>query len=125
MLDTDEYNCALHAKLWESRKHILVKRSALDPTIKSYLSLPVRGNDHGLLNFFSGNSCAQQPCIISNNCNGSNFHKLPKLDLLTFEGNILDWQSFWDSFDSAIHSNNALAEVQKFNCLKHCYMKRH
>ena len=47
--------------------------------------------------------------------NSSNFHKLPKLNLPTFDGNVLEWQSFWDSFDSAIHNNNTLTDVQKFN----------
>lgn len=37
------------------------------------------------------------------------------LNLPTFDGNILEWQLFWDSFDSAIH--NTLTEVQKFNIL--------
>lgn len=35
-----------------------------------------------------------------------------------FEGNLLEWQSFWGSFDSAIHSYNTLTEVQKCNYLK-------
>ncbi|XP_069108234.1 uncharacterized protein [Argopecten irradians] len=48
----------------------------------------------------------------------SQYHKLPKLDLPTFSGDILEWQSFWDSFDTAIHSNQTLGDVQKFNYLK-------
>ncbi|XP_062586234.1 protein hook homolog [Saccostrea cucullata] len=52
------------------------------------------------------------------NPNSANFHKLPKLNLPIFEENVLEWQSVWDSFDSAIHSNNTLTEVQKFNYLK-------
>ena len=30
----------------------------------------------------------------------------------------MDWQSFWDSYDSAIHTNPFLSDVQKFNYLK-------
>ena len=33
--------------------------------------------------------------------NSSQYHKLPKLNMPTFDGNILNWQSFWDSFSSA------------------------
>jgi len=43
---------------------------------------------------------------------------LPKLTLPTFEGDPLTWQTFWDSFDSAVHSNNVLTDVQKLNYLR-------
>ena len=46
------------------------------------------------------------------------YHRLLKLDLPKFNGNILDWQSFWDSFESAIHTNLSLSGVQKFSYLK-------
>ena len=42
----------------------------------------------------------------------SDYHKLPKLNLPTFEGDILNWQSFWDSYESAIHTN-PLSEMYK------------
>ena len=48
----------------------------------------------------------------------SDYHKLPKLNLTTFSGSTLDWLSFWDSYESAIHRNPSLREVQKFNYLK-------
>ena len=43
--------------------------------------------------------------------------KLPKLSLRRFNGDITKWASFWDSFDSAIHSNASLSGVDKFNYL--------
>ena len=43
--------------------------------------------------------------------------RLPKLNLPTFSGNPLSWQSFWDSFDAAVNSNTALDGIQKFNYL--------
>ncbi|XP_063404673.1 uncharacterized protein LOC134688131 [Mytilus trossulus] len=52
------------------------------------------------------------PSAISSN------HRLPKLILPTFNGNILEWQSFWDSYESAVHYNPTLTDVQKFNYLK-------
>jgi len=42
---------------------------------------------------------------------------LPKLNLPTFAGDPLTWQSFWDSFDTAVNSNTALDGVQKLNYL--------
>ena len=44
--------------------------------------------------------------------------KLPKLNLPIFSGNPLHWQSFWDSFDAAVHRNPSLSGIQKFNYLK-------
>ena len=43
--------------------------------------------------------------------------KLPKLSLKRFNGDITKWASFWDSFNSAIHSNSSLSSVEKFNYL--------
>ena len=45
-------------------------------------------------------------------------HRLPKLTLSTFAGNILEGQTFWDSFESAVHMNPSLTNVQRFNYLK-------
>ncbi|XP_063416451.1 uncharacterized protein LOC134698089 [Mytilus trossulus] len=50
--------------------------------------------------------------------NSSMYHKLPKLTLPTFGGNILEWQPFWDSFCAAVHENLSLNDVQKFNYLR-------
>ena len=40
--------------------------------------------------------------------------KLPKLEVKKFNGKLSEWQEFWDSFDSAIHQNNGLSNVDKF-----------
>lgn len=47
------------------------------------------------------------------------YHRLTKLELLRFGGNILDWQSFWDFYESAIHTNISLSDVQKLISLDH------
>ena len=44
--------------------------------------------------------------------------KLPKLELPKFDGNLLKWQEFWDSFASSIHENKSLNPVDKLNYLK-------
>jgi len=43
--------------------------------------------------------------------------KLPKLNLPTFDGDILRWQEFWDMYNSAVHKQDIL-DVTKFNYLK-------
>ena len=43
--------------------------------------------------------------------------KLPKLTLRKFNGDITQWSSFWDSFNTAIHSNTELSNIDKFNYL--------
>jgi hypothetical protein len=47
-----------------------------------------------------------------------NTHRLPKLSLPTFNGDSLKWQTFWDSYKSAVHDNSSLGDIQKFNDLK-------
>ena len=44
--------------------------------------------------------------------------KLPKLELQKFNGDILVFQEFWDSFESSIDSNAKLREVDKLNYLR-------
>ena len=44
--------------------------------------------------------------------------KLPKLELKPFDGNILNWQPFWDRFQSSIDSNSNISPVDKFAYLQ-------
>ncbi|XP_053668190.1 uncharacterized protein LOC128718594 [Anopheles marshallii] len=44
--------------------------------------------------------------------------KLPRMNLPTFDGDILKWASFHDLFDSAIHRNVSLQDSQKLYFLK-------
>ncbi|XP_060557734.1 uncharacterized protein LOC132718123 [Ruditapes philippinarum] len=48
----------------------------------------------------------------------TNTVKLPKLDMISFSGNRLQWTEFWDSFRSAIHENDKLSPIDKINYLK-------
>jgi hypothetical protein len=43
---------------------------------------------------------------------------LPKLNLPQFDGDILNWSTFYDTFCAAIHNNESLDNVQKFQYLK-------
>ncbi|XP_054709026.1 uncharacterized protein LOC129218728 [Uloborus diversus] len=44
--------------------------------------------------------------------------KLQKLTIAKFYGDVSQWLIFWNSFESAIHKNELLNNVDKFNYLK-------
>ena len=44
--------------------------------------------------------------------------KLPKISLKSFSGDVLCFQEFWESFNSAVHSNQTLDTISKFNYLR-------
>ena len=45
--------------------------------------------------------------------------KLRKLSMKKFNGNPLHWQSWWDCFNSAVHSNDSLMQIDKYIYMKH------
>ena len=49
---------------------------------------------------------------------GSAPTKLPKLELKKFYGYPVEWAPFWDSFNSAVHQNSSISDVNKFNYLE-------
>ena len=51
----------------------------------------------------------------------SSHAKLPKLTLKSFDGNPIEFQSFWDSFNAAVN-DTGLEKIAKFNYLK-SYLK--
>ena len=40
--------------------------------------------------------------------------KLPKLDMPTFDGNILQWRTYWEQFCVSVHDRSNLADSEKF-----------
>ena len=44
--------------------------------------------------------------------------KLPKLELKSFFGDKINWPEFWDSFESTIHRNTTLSDIEKFGYLQ-------
>ena len=44
--------------------------------------------------------------------------KLPKISVPTFDGNILNWSTFWDQFNVVIHSSTQLSDSQKLVYLR-------
>ena len=43
--------------------------------------------------------------------------RLPKIQLRSFGGNVMKWMSFWESFQSTIHENSELSDIEKLNHL--------
>ena len=43
---------------------------------------------------------------------------LPKLEMPKFSGRPEQWQEFWDTFESSVHNNQAVAEIDKFAYLR-------
>ena len=44
--------------------------------------------------------------------------QLPKLQLQPFDGDVLKWTSFWESFENAVHKHPDLPDEEKFNHLR-------
>ena len=45
-------------------------------------------------------------------------NKLPRIEVPTFDGNILNWWIFWEQFDSAIHCKPQLTDSDKLTSLR-------
>ena len=42
---------------------------------------------------------------------------LPKLQLTKFDGDIINWRGFWDQYKVAIHENDSVSDIDKFQYL--------
>ena len=45
--------------------------------------------------------------------------KLPQIDVPTFDGNIVNWRSFWEQFCVSVHSRSNLSDSEKLVYLQH------
>lgn len=43
--------------------------------------------------------------------------KLPNLELIKFDGNMLEWNRFWTQYKSSVHDRPNMSKAQKFNYL--------
>ena len=43
---------------------------------------------------------------------------LPKIEVPTFDGNLLNWRFFWEQFESTIHSKTQLTDSDKLTYLR-------
>ena len=68
---------------------------------------------------FTGNNRTDHNNVsYTNSLNSSSYHRLPRLQMPEFEGEIAEWQTFWDSYESTVHLNATLSDVQKFTYLR-------
>ena len=44
--------------------------------------------------------------------------RLPEITLSKFDGNLTKWNSFWDVFESSVHKNATLTDIEKFIYLR-------
>ena len=61
--------------------------------------------------------------VESNNSNNSAVARpvlLPKIKLPKFSGNVIEFQTFWEQFESAVHDDNTLSNIQKLTFLRSC-----
>lgn len=62
-------------------------------------------------------SSASNPSVLNpNSTNGKRTYKLPKIEVKKFNGEILEWLSFWSQFDK-IHEDKELHDSDKFQYL--------
>ena len=43
---------------------------------------------------------------------------MPKITLKTFSGDHLDWKSFKETLEAAVHNNESITNIEKITCLK-------
>ena len=55
----------------------------------------------------STDTTTRDTCMPTTRASGA---RLPKLEVPTFDGDILKWKSFWDEFSVSIHERSAAAE---------------
>lgn len=72
-----------------------------------------KAGNQGLFNF----SFEHSESSLNSSSSGAKA-KLPKLQLPHFKGEVTRWSSFWDSFESSVHNNIEISEIDKFNYLK-------
>ena len=114
IIEIDEYHVTLDTKIRHLRKFFDAKSEAYVRTDESHF------NNVEPVAYTSQQPSATNvyyPMYPSATSVSSNSH-LPKLTLPKFDGNVLMWQTFWDSFESAVHLNHTLTDVQKFSHLK-------
>ena len=69
----------------------------------------------------NGNKSESQATTLNQSQSSSNKEakvRLPKIELPHFDGNPLNFQSFWDLFESTVDKNEHLSDVDRFSYLK-------
>ena len=112
IVDTEEYMIDLESSVRKTRREFMRQ----DPTDSAAGMANIRENNN--------NNISSQPSVRSEVSfptfitSSASKLRLPKLTFPTFSRKTLEWTTFWDSFESNIHLNSALPDIQKFSYLK-------
>ena len=120
IVEIEEYAVDVEIKLRKYKKFLqrhpdTLNRETSDTTLHPSASASQPRDAERIYTNASNNNSQPEPKISKSSAHCT---KLPKLTLPTFDGDLLQWQSFWDSFESSIHSNSYLTDVQKVGYLK-------
>ena len=71
---------------------------------------------------FEKNNTGSSSVHSSSFANGHNQNnikvRLPKRTIKKFKGDVANWSSFWDQYDSATHQKQNICDIDKFTYLK-------
>ena len=124
MVDTEDFMLDLKLKLQDFQKKMSadgdIPPPLLNPEEPPLGQQPSRDHSHSASDDSSATSRDRTYVSNSsvNSSQSSQFHKLPKFSRPIFTGNILEWQTFWDSFKSSVHHNDSLSDIQRFSYLR-------
>ena len=60
----------------------------------------------------------ETPTLTASGVTGMSGVQLPKIEVPTFDGNLLNWRMFWEQFESTIHSKTQLTESDNLAYLR-------
>ena len=97
----------------------IVERGEVESEIEEIICLM----EHALADKSHPAATVAPPTNVNHSSNSQNSRdsikvKLPKLTLPSFNGDITQWTSFWESFSSTIHECTSLADIDKFKYLQ-------
>lgn len=90
----------------------------IDGVVAKYTTEIKRVNRKRTYSASNGNGSSSASSAANSAANSPIPVKLPKLQLVTFDGDVLKWNEFWDSFSASVHRNETLNAIDKMNYLK-------
>ena len=60
----------------------------------------------------------EKPPLPASGVLGMSGVQLPRIEVPTFDGNILNWRIFWEQFESTVHSKTQLSDSDKLTYLR-------
>ncbi len=98
-------------------------KSNLNTTHSDLLSLEIEDTDELYTNHMGLErllfECSLQVRRLSAGAGEHEGVKLPKIEVPTFDGNILSWRRFWEQFSVSVHERSSLSGSEKLVYLQH------